>query len=153
MDARQELNFRQLFALARAVGLAENVVLEHVKFGTIFDQNGQPLSTRKGNMIYLADLLDDAHHRARQVVEQSETDMTEEEQEQVAEIVGIGSVIYNDLYQDPRRNITLDWERMLSREGNSATYIQYMYARCRSILRNADMPVSYTHLDVYKRQA
>lgn len=145
VDARQELNFRQLFALARAVGLAENVVLEHVKFGTIFDQNGQPLSTRKGNMIYLADLLDDAHRRARQVVEQSETDMTEEEQEQVAEIVGIGSVIYNDLYQDPRRNITLDWERMLSREGNSATYIQYMYARCRSILRNADMPSDLDH--------
>lgn len=139
VDARQELNFRQLFALARAVGFADNVVLEHVKFGTIFDQHGQPLSTRKGNMIYLADLLDDAHRRARAVVEQSETVMSDEEKEQVAEIVGIGSVIYNDLFQDPRRNITLDWERMLAREGNSATYIQYMYARCRSILRNADI--------------
>ncbi len=138
VDARQELNFRQLFALARAVGLADNLVLEHVKFGTIFDQHGQPLSTRKGNMIYLADLLDDAHQRARAVVEQGDTSMSDAEKEQVAEIVGIGSVIYNDLFQDPRRNITLDWERMLSREGNSATYIQYMYARCRSILRIAD---------------
>ncbi len=55
----------------------------------------------------------------------------------MAEIVGIGSVIYNDLYQDPRRNITLDWDRMLALEGNSAPYIQYMYARCQSILRKA----------------
>jgi arginyl-tRNA synthetase len=46
-------------------------------------------------------------------------------------------VIYNDLYQDSKRNITLDWDRMLSFEGNSAPYIQYTYARCRSILREA----------------
>src|SRR5207244_735278 len=57
--------------------------------------------------------------------------------EEVAEIIGVGAVIYNDLYQDPRRNITLDWDRMLTLEGNSAPYIQYMYARCRSIMRKA----------------
>jgi arginyl-tRNA synthetase len=52
-------------------------------------------------------------------------------------MVGIGAVIYNDLYQDPRRNITLDWDRMLAFEGNSAPYLQYTHARCRSILREA----------------
>jgi arginyl-tRNA synthetase len=56
-------------------------------------------------------------------------------------MVGVGAVIYNDLYQDPRRNITLDWERMMALEGNSAPYIQYMYARCRSILRKAEESV------------
>jgi arginyl-tRNA synthetase len=137
VDSRQELNFRQLFALARAMGIGRDVKLEHIKFGTIFDQHGKPLSTRKGNMIYLADLLDDAHRRARAVVDKVSPDLPEGEKEQVAEMVGIGGVIYNDLYQDPRRNITLDWDRMLALEGNSATYIQYMYARCRSILRNA----------------
>ncbi len=138
VDARQELHFRQLFALVRAMGYAEGVELEHVKFGTIFDAHGRPLSTRAGNMIYLADLLDDAHRRARAVVDQASRDLPEEEKEVVAEVVGIGSVVYNDLYQDPRRNITLDWDRMLSIDGNSAPYIQYMYARCRSILRKAD---------------
>jgi arginyl-tRNA synthetase len=133
----QELNFRQLFALVRAMGYAEGVELEHIKFGTIFDQHGQPLSTRKGNMIYLSDLLDDAHRRARAVVDQASRDVPEAEKEAVAEAVGFGAVIYNDLYQDPRRNITLDWDRMLALEGNSAPYIQYMYARCRSILRKA----------------
>ncbi|MBK9710756.1 MAG: arginine--tRNA ligase [Kouleothrix sp.] len=133
----QELHFRQLFALVRAMGYAEDVELAHIKFGTVFDQNGRPLSTRAGNMIYLADLLDDAHRRARAVVEQASPDLPEDEKDSVAEIVGVGSVVYNDLYQDPRRNITLDWERMLSLEGNSAPYIQYMYARCRSIMRKA----------------
>ena len=133
----QELHFRQLFALVRAMGYAEGVHLEHIKFGTVFDQNGAPLSTRRGNMIYLADLLDDAHTRARAVVEQASPELDDAEKDEVAEIVGVGSVVYNDLYQDPRRNITLDWERMLALEGNSAPYIQYMYARCRSILRKA----------------
>jgi arginyl-tRNA synthetase len=137
VDARQELNFRQLFGLARAMNYAPGVELVHIKFGTVFDQHGQPLSTRAGNMIFLDDLLNDAHTRARAIVEQSSPDLPEDEKDAVAEIVGIGSVIYNDLYQDPRRNITLDWDRMLALEGNSAPYIQYMYARCKSILRRA----------------
>jgi arginyl-tRNA synthetase len=141
VDARQDLNFRQLFALVRAMDYAPGVELVHVKFGTIFDQHGQPLSTRKGNMIYLADLLDEAHRRARAVVDQASPDLPEQEKEQIAEAVGVGAVIYNDLYQDPRRNITLDWDRMLALEGNSAPYIQYMHARCRSIIRKAEEPV------------
>jgi len=138
VDARQELHFRQLFALGRAIGyVPPEVQLIHIKFGTVFDQYGKPLSTREGNMVFLADLLDEAHRRARAVVEQVNPDLPAEEKDQIAEMVGIGGVIYNDLYQDPRRDIRLDWERMLSIDGNSATYIQYMHARCRSILRKA----------------
>ena len=81
--------------------------------------------------------MNDAHARARAIVEQASPELPEAEKEAVAEMVGVGAVIYNDLYQDPRRNITLDWDRMLALEGNSAPYIQYMYARCRSILRKA----------------
>ena len=143
----QELHFRQLFALARKVGyVPADVELEHVKFGTIFDQSGKPLSTRAGNMVYLTELLDDAHTRARAVVDASSPDLPEAVRADVAEKVGIGAVMYNDLYQDSKRNITLDWDRMLAIEGNSAPYIQYMYARCRSIVRRvvgetADMQV------------
>jgi arginyl-tRNA synthetase len=141
VDARQELHFRQLFALVRALGHAQDIELVHIAFGTVFDSKGQPFSTRKGNMIYLQALLDEAHARARAVVDQASPDLPESEKEQVAEAVGVGAVIYNDLYQDPRRNITLDWERMLTLEGNSAPYIQYMHARCRSILRKAEESV------------
>jgi arginyl-tRNA synthetase len=120
VDARQELHFRQVFAMARALGYAKDIDLVHIAFGTVFDAQ-----------------LNDAHDRARAVVEQASPDLSEEEKEAVAEAVGIGAVIYNDLYQDSRRNITLDWERMLATEGNSATYIQYMHARSCSILRKA----------------
>jgi arginyl-tRNA synthetase len=137
VDARQDLHFRQLFALARALGYAEGTELFHVSFGTIFDAKGEAFAARKGNIIFLETLLNDAHARARSVVEQTSPELPEDEKDAVAEMVGVGSVVYNDLYQDPRRNITLDWDRMLTLEGNSAPYIQYMYARCRSILRKA----------------
>jgi arginyl-tRNA synthetase len=92
---------------------------------------------RRGNVLYLEALLNEAHTRARAVVEQASPELSEAEKEAVAEAVGVGAVIYNDLYQDTKRNITLDWDRMLALEGNSATYIQYMHARCRSIMRKA----------------
>jgi arginyl-tRNA synthetase len=148
VDQRQELHFRQVFALTKALGYAKDIELAHVPFGTIFGPNGEPLSTRKGNMVYLEALLDDAKARARAVIEQKiaegKTEFTPEEIDELAEIVGVGAVIYNDLYQDPKRNITLDWERMLSFEGNSAPYLQYTHARCRSILREAgQLPAAY----------
>ncbi|WP_298400508.1 arginine--tRNA ligase [uncultured Chloroflexus sp.] len=137
VDARQELHFRQLFAIVRAMGYARDVELVHVPFGVITTPDGQPLSTKKGNMVYLETLLDDAVARARALVDAKSADLPPAERAAIAEAVGIGAVIYNDLYQDPRRNITLDWDRMLSIEGNSAAYLQYSHARCRSILRRA----------------
>jgi arginyl-tRNA synthetase len=133
----QELHFRQVFALVRALGYARDTELVHIFFGTVFNANGEPFSMRRGNVLYLEALLDEAHARARAVVDHASPDLPEEEKEAIAEAVGVGAVIYNDLYQDPKRNITLDWDRMLALEGNSAPYIQYMHARCRSILRRA----------------
>lgn len=145
----QELHFRQLFALVRAMGyVPDTTELAHIKFGTVFDQSGNPLSTRRGNMIYLSDLLDDAHRRARAVVDQTSANLPEAEREAIAEAVGVGAVIYNDLFQDPKRNITIDWDKMLALEGNSAPYIQYMYARCRSILRQAGTDATSGNGDV-----
>lgn len=137
VEQKQELHFRQLFALSRALGYARDIELVHIYFGTIFDTKGQPLSTRRGNMIYLQALLDEAIARARKVVEQKNTSLTDSQKDEIAQVVGVGAVIYNDLYQDLKRNITLDWDRMLSIEGNSATYLQYSYARCHSLLKRA----------------
>ncbi|GAB4181723.1 MAG: arginine--tRNA ligase [Roseiflexaceae bacterium] len=137
VGAPQELHFRQVFALVRAMGYATDVELTHIYFGTVFNSDGQPFSMRRGNVLYLQDLLNEAVRRARVVVDTASPDLPEAERAAVAETVGVGAVIYNDLYQDSKRNITLDWDRMLALEGNSAPYIQYMYARCKSILRNA----------------
>ena len=136
VDGRQELHFRQLFALVRALSVVPpETALVHVSFGVVVGPDGQPLAARRGNMVYLQALLDEAHARARAVVDETSPQLPAEERETIAEAVGVGAVIYNDLYQDPKRNIMLDWDRMLSLQGNSAPYIQYMYARCCSILR------------------
>ncbi|MEM8532575.1 MAG: arginine--tRNA ligase [Chloroflexota bacterium] len=137
VDARQDLHFRQVFALMKALGYVQDTELIHVSFGMVIDSSGQPLAARRGNMVYLQALLDEAQARARTIVEKTSPELSEEEKANIAEAVGVGSVIYNDLYQDPKRNITLDWDRMLALEGNSAPYIQYMHARCRSILRKS----------------
>src|SRR5262245_37590734 len=134
----QELHFRQVFALVRALGYAQDAELVHIYFGTVFNANGEPFSMRRGNVLHLETLLNEAHTRARAVVEPASPELSEADKEPVAEAVGVGAVIYNDLYQDTKRNITLDWDRMLALEGNSAPYIQYMHARCRSILRRAE---------------
>jgi arginyl-tRNA synthetase len=143
----QELHFRQTFAISKALGYTD-AKLTHVAFGTVFDDQGQALSTRKGNMVYLEILLDDAHARAKSLIEQKvgegKTTLTPAQIDEIAEMVGVGAVIYNDLYQDTKRNITLDWERMLAFEGNSAPYLQYMHARCCSIIREAGaVPAEY----------
>jgi len=133
----QSLYLRQLFALARALGYAGETELVYVAFGTVFAADGQPLSTRRGNMVYLQALLDEAHARAGAVVAPTNPDLPPAEQDAIAEAVGVGAVIYNDLSQDPKRNLTLDWDRMLALDGDSAPYVQYMHARCRAIRRRA----------------
>ena len=70
-------------------------------------------------------------------IAEGKTELSPAEQTEVSQIVGIGAIIYNDLYQDPERGIRFDWDKMLAFDGNSAPYIQYTYARCRSILRKA----------------
>ena len=143
----QELHLRQTFALSKALGYTDATLI-HVPFGDVFDAHGEALSTRKGNMVYLEILLDDAHSRAKVLIEQKvaegKTTLSAAQIDEIAEMVGVGAVMYNDLYQDTKRTITLDWERMLAFEGNSAPYLQYMHARCCSILRDADeMPNDY----------
>jgi arginyl-tRNA synthetase len=134
----QTLYLQQLFALARALGYAGDSELTHVAFGTVFDADGRPLSTRRGNMVYLQTLLDEGHARGRVVIDQANPALPDAEKEAIAEAIGVGAVIYNELSQDPKRNITLDWDRMLALDGNSAAYIQYMHARCCSVLRKTE---------------
>ncbi|HEY0607788.1 MAG TPA: arginine--tRNA ligase, partial [Herpetosiphonaceae bacterium] len=153
----QELHFRQVFTLVQALGYAKDIELIHITFGTVFDEFGRKLSTREGNMIYLETLLDDAQRRVKALIEEKiaegKTDLLSEQVDEVAEQVGIGAVIYNDLFQDTKRNITLDWDRMLSFEGNSAPYLQYTHARCCSILREAgDIPAAFDAAQLQSEQ-
>ena len=138
VDARQSLHFQMLFAVARdaKVNFAPpGVSLEHVGFGTMMGDDGRPFKTRTGGTVKLMDLLDEAEQRAFAFVSERSPDLPEVERRQIARTVGIGAVKYADLSQNRSSDYVFSWDRMLSLDGNTAPYMQYAYARVRSIFR------------------
>jgi arginyl-tRNA synthetase len=144
VDARQALHFKNLFAAARRWGY-DKVALEHVSFGSVLGADRKPIKTREGGAVELDQLLDEAIERADTVYAKSRQERLErgedlpplgpEERRRVAELVGIGAVKYADLSQNRASDYIFSWEKMLAMDGNTATYMQYAYARNRSIFR------------------
>jgi arginyl-tRNA synthetase len=130
-DERQQLHFRQFFALAKKAGARTS--LRHIWFGLMRLPEGL-LSTRKGTAIKLDLLLDEAEKRALDLVQQASPDMPADQQRAVARAVGIGAVKYADLSQNPQSAVTFTWEKALAMDGNSAPYLQYAYARIASVI-------------------
>ncbi|MBB6051726.1 arginine--tRNA ligase [Armatimonas rosea] len=142
VGAEQKLHFQQVFEIVRRMGYEKIAdVSIHISFGKVSPPNGGRFSMREGNVVFLNDVLDEAVERAeaamRANVAAGRSELTEEEIPEIAETLGIGAVVYADLFQGPDRNITFDWDKMLQSEGNTAMYLQYAHARCRSILRKA----------------
>ncbi|MDX1935084.1 MAG: arginine--tRNA ligase [Capsulimonadales bacterium] len=142
VGAEQKLHFQQVFEIVRRMGYTEIADASlHISFGAVTDATGARFSMRKGTAIFLNEVLDEAIERAigtiREKVAEGKTEITEEEIPEVAEMVGIGTVIYADLYQGPERGIKFDWDKIMAWDGNTSLYIQYTHARCRSILRKA----------------
>ncbi len=142
-DARQKGHFAQLFAAARTAGYAEpDTRLDHAAFGSILGADGTPLKTREGKNVLLKDVIAEAVARARKVVAEKNPDLSAEEQEKIARIVGVGALKYFDLRQNMISDYVFDWDRMLALEGDTAPYLQYAYARIRSIFRKGGIKES-----------
>lgn len=147
VDNGQSLHFEQLFESAKKLGYIEaeqrgkendkEVKLVHAKFGLILSEDMKKLSTRAGKHISLLEVIDEAINRAKKIVEGKRPDLSKKEKNKIAEIVGVGALKYNDLSQNRQSDIAFKWDKMLNLEGNSGPYIQYTYARLRSILRKA----------------
>jgi arginyl-tRNA synthetase len=129
-DERQQLHFRQFFTISGKLGMDTNLV--HVWFG-LMRLPEATFSTREGNVIKLAALLDEAESRALEMVKSSSPNMPEEQQKDLAKAIGIGAIKYTDLSQNPQSLVTFTWEKALNMEGNSAPYLQYAYARISSV--------------------
>jgi arginyl-tRNA synthetase len=151
VDFRQGLHFRNLFEAARRWGYAD-VALEHVSFGSVLGPDRKPIKTREGGAIELEVLLTEAGVRAAAVYEQSRQaalergedvpDLSVAERRQIAEVVGLGAVKYADLSQNRTTDYVFNWDKMLAMDGNTATYMQYAYARIRSIFRKGEEDVT-----------
>jgi arginyl-tRNA synthetase len=137
VDHRQSLHFEQLFAAARLWGYRD-VELQHVAFGTVLGEDGRPFKTRAGTTVGLTSLLDEAVERAYAIVAQNDNArpqplLSEAERRAVAERVGIGAIKYADLSHNRTSDYVFSYDKMLAMTGNTATYMQYSYARVRSI--------------------
>ena len=133
VDARQSMHFRQLFALADLAEYGKGVSFEHHAFGMMLGPGGQPFKTRKGGGTRLLDLIVDAVERAKALVESKNPALDDDEANAVARAVGIGAVKYADLSKNRTSDYALDWNAMLSFDGNTAPYLQYAYARIMSL--------------------
>jgi len=141
VDHRQSLHFDQLFAVARLWGY-KDVELQHIAFGTVLGEDGRPFKTRSGSSVGLAGLLDEAVERAYAIVSQNddarpEPLLSEEERRQVAERIGIGAIKYADLAHNRTSDYVFSYDKMLAMTGNTAAYMQYSYARVKSIFGKA----------------
>ncbi len=146
VDARQALHFKMVFETARRAGwLPEDVTARHLPFGTVLGKDGKPFKTREGDTFRLIDLLDEAVERARTVVAEKSPELTPEEVDERAAQVGIGAVKYADLSTSLTRDYIFDLDRMVSLNGDTSVYLQYAYARIRSILRKAGEAVPAAH--------
>jgi len=136
-DGRQQLHFQQLFAVFRRWHPQSRVTLDHVWFGSILGEDGKPFKTRTGETIRLSDLLDEAEERALRVVSEKNPELPRSRQREIARVVGIGAIKYADLLPNRQSDYVFSWDKMLALNGNTAPYLQYAYARIRSIFRKA----------------
>ncbi|MGV3772316.1 MAG: arginine--tRNA ligase [Verrucomicrobiales bacterium] len=136
-DSRQQLHFKQFFAIFRKWKPEVQIRLSHVWFGMILGPDGTPFKTRTGENVKLADLLDEAEERALAVVTQKNPEAPEAERKEIARIVGIGAIKYSDLLPNRQSDYQFSWDKMLAMNGNTAVYLLYAYTRIRSIFRKA----------------
>ena len=131
---QQDLHFRQIFRVLEKMGYEWAKDCVHVAFGMI-SYEGQALSTRKGHVVYLEDLLEQAQKKALDIINEKSPNLPNKED--VARQVGIGAVVYTDLSNNRIKDVDFCWDRALNFDGESGPYVQYTHTRCCSVLRKA----------------
>lgn len=134
----QKLHFAQWFTVIGMMGYDWNKDLVHVPYGLVSLKGGK-LSTRKGNVIYAEDILKESIQKIRDIISEKNPELPDKED--VAQQVGIGAIIFNDLYNQRIKDVVFDWEKILNFDGETGPYVQYTYARAASVLRKiGDVP-------------
>ncbi|MEO1980144.1 MAG: arginine--tRNA ligase, partial [Fuerstiella sp.] len=143
VDKRQSEHFSLLFKTCELWGFGD-VKCQHVSFGTVMGDDGKPFKTRSGDNVELGSLIDEAIARARSVVDENDDRreqpaLTPDGRARVAQIVGTGGIKYADLHHNRDSDYVFDWDKMLATTGDTATYMQYAYARICGIFRELNV--------------
>ena len=144
---QQNLHFKQWFKVVEKMGYEWSKDLEHVPFGMV-SYEGRALSTREGYVVYLDELLNRAVEKAREIIEEKSPNLPDKDK--VAHQVGIGAVVFFDLFNNRIKDIDFRWDRALNFDGETGPYVQYTHARCCSLLAKAgelDAEADYAALE------
>ena len=138
-DSRQAQHFSQVFRTADKASWTRHgeVKLEYAPFGTMLGEDGKPFKSRSGDTIKLIDLLNEAEERAYKVVSEKNPELPEAARRDIAKAIGIGGIKYADLAKDRISDYLFSFDKMLALDGNTGPYLQYAYARIRSIFRKS----------------
>ena len=128
----QKLHFAQWFKVIELMGYDWYKNLMHVPYGLVSLKGGK-LSTRHGNVIYAEDILNESIHKIETIINEKNPELPDKEQ--VAKQVGIGAILFNDLYNQRIKDVVFDWDKILNFDGETGPYVQYTYARAASVLR------------------
>lgn len=136
----QKLHFEQVFKAAEMMNWVPSDGFMHVAHGLMRWPTGK-FSTRRGDTIHLSDVIEKSIEKAKEIAEKSAVgkELHFEEKQEMINAVAIGAIKFNDLAQDPKRDVIFDWDRVMSLEGDSGPYLQYTYARCQSVLRKTEI--------------
>lgn len=129
----QNLHFKQVFKVLEKMGYDWAKNCHHIAFGMYRFKDIGKMSTRRGNVIFMDDVLNKSIELAEKIIEEKNPELPNKKQ--VAEQVGVGAIIFNDLSSDRIKNVDFDWDRVLDFEGDSGPYVQYCAVRCKSILK------------------
>ena len=136
VDVAQSLHFRQLFQVLELMEYDWREKCAHVQFGRLRFKDGGGASTRRGNVVFLEDVLNRAIELTRKIIADKNPDLPNGEQ--IARDVGIGAIIFADLDSKRTRDIVFDWDEVLNFNGETGPYLQYTHARYCSVLRRYD---------------
>lgn len=153
VDERQQGHFKQVFKIAEMMGKPYDYEKHHTYFGIMRFSDGLIFSSRGGNVIHLIDLINQATKEVKKVVAEKNPDLSEKEQDEISETIGVGAIKYFDLSQNRTSPIVFDWAKVLSFEGNTGPYLQYTYVRINSILNKVDSDLDYVSADVLNEKS
>lgn len=140
----QKLHFAQFFKVIELMGYDWSNQLVHVPYGLVSLEGGK-LSTRNGNVIYAEDILRESIDKIKEIIEEKNPNLPDKDE--VAHKVGIGAIIFNDLYNQRIKDVIFNWEKILNFDGETGPYVQYTYARAASVLRKAGVDSVSENID------
>ena len=147
----QRLHFKQVFKVLELMGYEKYAErCEHVPFGLVVDKEGEKIGSRKGNSVFLEDILKEAIQKVEKIIDEKNPNL--EDKAEVARKVGVGAIIFNDLANSRIKDEIFDWDMLLNFQGETGPYIQYIYVRTNSVLEKAGYVPEIEEVDFSKLQ-